>query len=87
MPRSLALALVALFALPAVACDDGTNDFDCETTWLSRKDEVLEKGKLEYLALPGEQAAMTRCKADMLKNVPKGGKRAECKCVGRKAVH
>jgi hypothetical protein len=86
-PNLFLCSLLSVTLAPALACDESTNDFDCETTWMSRKDEVLEKGKKEYLAVANEHVATSQCRKDMLEAVPKGGKRAECKCIGRKAVH
>jgi hypothetical protein len=82
-------AVGLLLALPCLACDalgDGTNDYDCEATW-SREGEVLSKENYEYLKMPNEFEATRRCKQEMLENVPRGGKLAECKCVGRKSQH
>jgi hypothetical protein len=86
MPMSRRL-VPAIALLSSLACDpfgDGTNDYDCESTW-SREGEVLSRKDYEYLKVPSEQEATRRCKEDMLKDIPKGGKLAECKCVGRKA--
>ena len=89
-PVRLARLFISLF-LPCVvsltACEgDTVNDFDCEATWMSRKNEVLEITTREYLQVANEHIAVNRCKKDMLEAVPRGGKRAECKCVGRQAV-
>lgn len=81
MRRALCLSLLAV---SLVACDS-TNDFDCEAVWTDRKEEVIEKTQKVYMGMPGEIAAINRCKQDMLEAVPKGGKRAECQCIGRKA--
>lgn len=90
-PHAARLVLPCLLGLwglsGAMGCDSSkVNDFDCESIWYDRKGEVIEQETREYLQVDGEQIAANRCKEDMLDAVPKGGKRAECQCVGRKAV-
>ncbi len=68
------------------ACDlDKTNDYDCEAVWFDRKGEEVETTTKVYMEVETEQIAAQRCKKDMLDAIPKGAKRAECNCLGRKA--
>ena len=84
---SLVLAFLAAGSLAvAVGCDfDETNDYDCEAVWFDRKGEEVERSTKAYLKVESEQIAAERCKKEMLDEIPKGAKRAECHCLGRKA--